>query len=217
MNSVEYAKKGLISMYVTNKQMYHFKNNNHYNEIWQPGNEITIDDNYLSAFYQNCLYSTPSVITKDNKEVTFYKIIDNYLKEEQNSETYIRLLKEASIILKNYANTKRELVLEEYRKKFYPNLPSRKNSIWLATEKQLDFWEKTLLLKETKGKLFKVEVTGNLFKSSDLYIPDDELSVKEIYEYAEKYWNPNLTNIDEEKTEYLFQGNLKILTLEKQY
>lgn len=54
--------------------------------------------------------------------------------------------------------------------------------------------------------------TGNTFKSSDKFIPDDELILKEIYNFSEKYWNPKFENEDEEaKAEYLFQGRARVL------
>ena len=62
----------------------------------------------------------------------------------------------------------RELMLEKYRLENSPNLPSRLHSIWLADKESLNFWEGQLNGKR-KLKLYRVSVTGNLFKSSDKF------------------------------------------------
>ena len=59
--------------------------------------------------------------------------------------------------------------------------------------------------------LFKVEVTGELFKSSDILLPDNSESINTMFEQAKKYWEADLTNISDEATEYLFRGKVKIL------
>ena len=65
-----------------------------------------------------------------------------------------------------------------------------------------NFW-----LQSDKGKnidLFKVEVTGNLFKSSDILLPDNGESINTMFEQAKKYWEADLTDISDEKSEYYF-------------
>lgn len=61
-------------------------------------------------------------------------------------------------------------------------------------------------------ELYQVNITGNLFKSSDYYISKDNLTMLEMMEQSKKYWKPEF---DKEETfvgtEYLFQGKLKIL------
>ena len=52
---------------------------------------------------------------------------------------------------------------------------------------------------------------GNLFKSSNNFIPDDELTAREMYEASSAYWNPIFKEEDLCKAEYLFQGKVKVL------
>lgn len=59
--------------------------------------------------------------------------------------------------------------------------------------------------------LFRVSITGNLFKSSDSFIPNDELTTKEMYNVSSKYWNPVFNEDNLCKAEYLFQGKVKVL------
>lgn len=195
-------------MYVENKIMYHIHNTDDYSEIWQIGNDLDNTKDFLSKNYNNALHFKPVVNTNpDNKLAAFADVIDHYLEKDQEKETYIEMLKVASGYLKNYANVEREMILELYRKEYFPNLPSRKNAIWLTEQEQLDFWKDKL----HGGSTFKVNITGELFKSSDYFLPDKEMNILEAYKQAEKYWNPDFSEVDESKTEYLFQGKLKIL------
>ena len=58
--------------------------------------------------------------------------------------------------------------------------------------------------------IFELELTGILFKTSDLYIPDSHLSLGESIDIAETYWNPIFTREALDKREYLFQGKALI-------
>ena len=120
-----------------------------------------------------------------------------------------KMLEESRNIIKNIDVFKRELALEQYREKYHQDLPSRLNSIWVADKSQLGFWKKEL---NDDSILFKISLTGKLFKSSDIFIPDNYLNMLESFEDAKNYWNPIFkTEEEEEKAEYLFQGKVKII------
>ena len=199
-------------MEVENKAMYHFHKERVYDEIWQENKEIFIDDNFKSKFcYQFANFST-AVQCNDNEKRSFDRVIKGYLNKDLKSideEVLKHLLSDSLRIIQFINIYNRERSLEEYRKRNFPHLPSRLHSIWLTDEKCVNFWE-TQLGKNLK--LFKLSVTGNMFKSSDKFIPDDELTLKEMYNFSEKYWNPKFENEDEEtKAEYLFQGKARVL------
>lgn len=200
-------------MEVKDKEMYHFHNNKVHNDVWVPGNEIIVDDNFESNFLKILRYYTTAVTTAEGDLVAFHNIIDNYLKQDQDKETYIKLLKDASHFLYGVCLFKREMALEEVRKQKYPNLPSRKHSIWLCDEQGVEFWKDQISNKgEIQTDLYKVLVTGNLFKSSDEFIPDSNLNYEDILKQCEDYWNPNFEDEKrKERAEYLFQGKVKIL------
>lgn len=198
-------------MKVENKEMYHFHNNKIYNDLWVVNNEIIVDDNFESAYLNVLKYFHNSVPTKDGGTESFDIIIDNYLSQEQNKETLIDMLKEASHIIFGMKIFMRELALEEIRRQNYPNLPSRKHSIWLCDSNGIEFWKDQL---SNHGQipidLYKVLVTGNLFQSSDEFLPNSFSNFETQLKEADNYWKAE--NIKEEyKMEYLFQGKLKIL------
>ena len=91
-------------------------------------------------------------------------------------------------------------MLEKYRKENNPKLPSRLHSIWLADKESLSFWKGQF---SGKLKLYRVSITGELFKSSDDFIPDDELTAKEMYETSSNYWNPTFKEEDLCKAELI--------------
>lgn len=200
-------------MEVKEKEMYHFHNNKVYNELWVPGNEIVVDNNFETNFLNILRFYSTAVNTSDGGKSAFNQIIDNYLKEEQDRETLIKMLKEASHLLYGANLFKREMALEEVRKQKFPDLPSRKHSIWLCDEKGLEFWKDQISHHgEIPSDLYRLSVTGNLFKTSDSFIPNNYEGYETNLQEAEQYWNPKFDNEDQEnRAEYLFQGKIKIL------
>ena len=200
-------------MQVKDQIMYHFHNNRVYNDIWVPGNEIIVDDNFEASYLNVLKYYSTAVKTVSGGKRAFNYVIDDYIGREQDKETLIDLLKEASYIIYGANIFKRELALEKVRKLKYPDLPSRKHSIWLCDEKGLEFWNSQISYNDgIKTDLYKLLVTGNIFKSSDEFIPSNTEYFETNLEEAEKYWNPSFTgSVDETRVEYLFQGRAKIL------
>ena len=200
-------------MQVTNKEMYHFHNNKAHNELWVPNSEIIVDDNFVSYYSDILKYFTTTVKIQDGNRAPFNRVIESYLKEEQDIKTLKELLEEAKNIIYGTNIFKRELALEEVRRLKYPNLPSRIHSIWLCDEKGIPFWEDQI---SDGGRLevdlYKVLVTGEIFKSSDCFIPSNKVNFQTNLEQAHEYWNPDFKTEEQElKSEYLFQGKLKIL------
>ena len=200
-------------MKVKDKVMYHYHKLGIYDDKWQVGNELLVDDNF-NSFCGSIVDKFTTAVKCENGIFNLKKIIDEYLDdigiENVDLETIIGLLKASSAIITKADMYNRELMLEKYRKENNPKLPSRLHSIWLADKESLNFWEGQLNGKR-KLKLYRVSVTGNLFKSSDSFIPDDELTAKEMYEASSAYWNPVFSEEDLCKAEYLFQGRVKVL------
>ncbi len=198
-------------MFVENKEMFHFNNSEKRKDIWVVGNQIDTTKNYVSDFWNDGLYFSGKVNVTNGGMDPFYEVINTYLKKEQDNETYIKMLKEASRLLNCYSILQRELVLEEVRKRFFSELPSRKNSLYLCDCNQLEHWKDKLTIPGKNLDLFKVEVTGELFKSNDILLPDNSESINTMFEQAKKYWKADLTDISDEESEYLFNGKIKVL------
>ena len=200
-------------MKVKDKVMYHYHKLGIYDDKWQVGNELLVDNNF-NSFCGSIVDKFTTAVKCENGIFSLEKIIDKYLNdisiENVDLKTITKLLKASSAIITKADMYNRELMLEKYRKENNPKLPSRLHSIWLADKESLNFWKEQL----NGGRnltLYRVSVTGNLFKSSDSFIPDDELTAKEMYQVSSKYWNPVFSEDDLCKAEYLFQGKVKVL------
>lgn len=200
-------------MEVKDKIMYHYHRLGIYDDIWQVGNELLVDNNF-NSFCGSIVDKFTTAVKCENGIFSLEKIIDKYLNdisiENVDLKTITNLLKASSAIITKADMYNRELMLEKYRKENNTKLPSRLHSIWLADKESLNFWKEQL----NGGRnltLYRVSVTGNLFKSSDSFIPDDELTAKEMYQVSSKYWNPVFSEDDLCKAEYLFQGKVKVL------
>lgn len=201
-------------MEVKDKIMYHYHKLGKFDEKWQVGNQIIVDNSF-NSFYCTILadFSTSVYCRPDNHLESFDNILDYYLNnkdfEKLDQKLLRQMLEESRRIIANTNIYKRERALEDCRKDFFPHLPSRLHSIWVSDERELSFWKKQF---KQDLILFKLSLTGELFKSSDSFIPDDELSPIESYVFSKKYWDPTFeTEEQEKKVEYLFQGKVKIL------
>ena len=198
-------------MFVENKEMFHFNNSEKRKDIWKVGNQIDTTKNYVADFWNGGMNFSGKVNVDNGEMLPFFNVINGYLEKDQDKETYIKLLEETSRLLKCYSMLQRELILEEVRKRFYPQIQSRKNALYLCDYNQIEYWKDKLTMPGKNIDLFKVEVTVELFKSSDILLPDNSESINTMFEQAKKYWEADLTNISDEATEYLFNGKVKIL------
>lgn len=196
-------------MYVQNKPMYHIHTSNEYDELWQEGNEIVVDDNFNSECGLSIPYFNTNVICSDESVNSLQYFLKKYLDqgiENLDSKIIEALLKDSYRIIYNANRTKCEAALEICRRQKFKLHPSRLHSIWVTDKECLDFWISIL-----KGKeIFELDLTGTLFKTSDIYIPNNHLSLSEAIKQSENYWNPIFTKEAEEKKEYLFQGKVLI-------
>lgn len=190
-------------MEVKDKVLLHFNHRDRHTDIWVPGNELVIDANYTSECCD---------VLHDRSEF----IIKTYLeaRKEDDREKYWQ----AYDVLRQTKNFigevfQREVALEILRILKYPDLPSRKHSLFLCDEKSKRHWKDSLDLCNGIGlDLFVVSVTGKLFKSSDVFIPCGYGSLDKTLEDSKKYWEPDFkTKVEDAQAEYLFQGNVKIL------
>lgn len=203
-------------MHVEDKVMYHFHKEGNFDDLWEVGKEIIIDDSFTSHYTQILdVFRTGVSGTSEGKVIPFDLVIDYYLNDENfqklDAVAIKEILYDARQMIRNMNILNRERALEDYRKQYHEDLPSRLHSIWLADSTSFSFWKKELTTR-TKMKIFKVLVTGELFTSSDVFIPNDEWTTQEMFQASKRYWEPVFnTKEEKEKREYLFQGKVKIL------
>ena len=217
-------------MIVENKEMLHIHRNDLYSDIWKIGNEILVDDNFNSHLIDHIKLSS-GVLNVNNNMVRLDKYINDVILKIDTEEKLLKLkelsdddfvckglyllqlLKDSRNKLGDLGIMNREEALEEVRKEKYSDLPSRYHSIWVCDEDSLNFWINKLSKDVT---IYKLLLNGNLFKSSELFLPyDGETKEKQKIE-SEKYWNPVFDSEESLiRKEYLFQGKAKVLKLYK--
>ena len=196
-------------MQVENKTMYHIHTPNKYDEMWQEGNELIIDDNFYSECGLSIPYFNTDVVSSDGSLISIVGPLRKYLDEgieKLTMEEIKTIFEDVYRILYNNNRTKCEAALEICRIEKFKLCPSRLHSLLVTDKDNLDYWLNILNGKE----IYELNLTGTLFKTSDIYIPDDNLSLVQAIKAAESYWNPNFTEEAEEKKEYLFQGTALI-------
>lgn len=213
-------------MKIKNKEMYHIHRNGIYDDIWKTDNEFVVDNNYISYF--NSKLDVPSGVKCSDGSIStldcfIEKVINGLDTDEKildlkqlNDDEFLKkgkylyyVLKDCMSKMRGLSIKNREEALEEVRLENYPNLPSRYHSIWVCDEKSLSFWITKLRREST---IYKLLLNGELFKSSDLFLPDDGETKENQKLQADNYWNPRFTNDEQEKkAEYLFQGEVKVL------
>lgn len=196
-------------MQVENKTMYHIHTPNKYDEMWQEGNELIIDANFYSECGLSIPYFNTDVVCSDGSLISIVGPLRKYLDEgieKLTMEEIKTIFEDVYRILYNNNRTKCEAALEICRREKFKLCPSRLHSLWVTDKDNLDYWLNILNGKE----IYELNLTGTLFKTSDIYIPDDNLSLVQAIKAAESYWNPNFTEEAEEKKEYLFQGTALI-------
>ena len=196
-------------MQVENKTMYHIHTPNKYDEMWQEGNELIIDDNFYSECGLSIPYFNTDVVSSDGSLISIVGPLRKYLDEgieKLTMEEIKTIFEDVYRILYNNNQTKCEAALEICRREKFKLCPSRLHSLWVTDKDNLDYWLNILNGKE----IYELNLTGTLFKTSDIYIPDDNLSLVQAIKATESYWNPNFTEEAEEKKEYLFQGTALI-------
>lgn len=122
-----------------------------------------------------------------------------------------RSFKELSDTLEYYLRLTREIVFEEVRKDFFPNLPSRHRCLWVIPDDidNIKYWW-TILGK--KGRILKLKLTGKIHRANQQYLNLNTNRLNYIRQEAFKYWaGTSGTNKVEE--ECLFEGFAEVIEI----
>ena len=197
-------------------KLYHIHTKNKYDDLFYEGSSFIVGDkpNYFRDCFlkRNGAYLDHSEI-RNGLVVNHYSnlsdILDINLFNDMTLDEKERLFK----IIHNYVKYSsidfREMILEDVRLRYFNDRPSRNRCMWLTDEKSLPFWLGQL--KEDK-ELYKVDVDGNIFVSTDRLLPDGYMPRELIYNKAFDYWDPRKENLEYAKDkEYLFEGRVRIL------
>lgn len=114
--------------------------------------------------------------------------------------------------ISHYQNIIRELVFEKVRKEQFSDLPSRQKCLYVMPEdyETINYWWNRLPAEEKGDRvLFKLKLTGKIFKANQQFVCTTYESVSRIKELSVLYWSgtPGVRDIEDE---YLFVGNVVV-------
>lgn len=189
-----------------NDNLYHIHRNENQDNLWYVGNEIIVDDNFQSNFYTSLLKEERPLVQRYGVYDIDYFIammeemkLHNF-KDSNNNFLFHKLLHCCYSL-------RRERALEEGRKIFALNCPSRMHSIFLTGKSDLSYWENCV--GNQSFHTFSLNCNGNLFVSSDSFFPQYTLLFDKQVEQSKIYWNPEIEKVKHK--EILFQGTAKII------
>lgn len=190
------------------KKLYHIHRKGNLDDMWQVGNTIIVDDNFESCFHsKDCEdnQNIKKVFGEDYNIDHLISMTEKAIRENIGERIEIEDLK---CFLKDLNFIRREQALEEGRKIYAPNAPSRTKSLFLTDRSNLLYWINQV--GSNSYQEFLMELEGNLFISSDDFFPDSRYSLERQVEESKKYWQPKMKKITPHK-EMLFQGRAKII------
>lgn len=212
--------------YMDTMELYHIHKSNYHDKKWEVGNSLNVSEYFTNSIgNRQDSFSTSVDISFDNELTTIncHHAINMLLSDILNSDT---ISKEQLQKIKNTLNAsldvlhsasmfKIESALENYRIKYYSNLPSRLHCVYLTDRDGLKYFEETIgnsvLNKDKSYFIYRVLATGNIFKTNPDLLPREDTSYISAFNKSELYWNPIFKNVDNSHNEYLVQGTVKVL------
>jgi len=189
-------------------ELYHYHTLGNHDEVWEVGREIIVTPSFKSYMNERFESFTTAINTGYSIE-NYHDFLNNVDINNLDKEAVIQLLAIAQHV-SYYGNMfKREAALENYRSKKCSNLPSRLHCMYLTDELGVNAWKEKF--PTDKLVLYRLEVEGLIFKTSEQFLPDEELSYLDAYNKSYDYWHPDFRRVRDDSNEYLVQGKVKIL------
>lgn len=193
-------------------ELYHIHKLGKYDRMWHESAVIDIKENFKSVSYDRYQNFTTALPIEGGGSINLYDFIIHLISTNQLNEEIKDEIIKYSYEISYYASVfKRETALENYRKDKQYKHPSRLHSLYLTDEKGIESWIQKIGADGKDIELFRVEAEGNIFKTSEIFIPDETLPYEDAYQNSYYYWNPNFKKAPEDCNEYLVQGKVKVL------
>jgi len=171
-------------MNIIDEKYWHIHRLGFYDELWCEGQKLVIDENFSSNFYQN--YSLrEDALTKQYGSYDIDEVIKNLESIREYKDLEYKLYHAFSSLAQNLYIFRREKALEEGRKLYNPDAPSRLHAIYLTNFESLQYWQVNVNM----GKVFSVDVRGQIFVSSDILFPTITAGLEEHQETDIRYAN----------------------------
>ena len=174
------------------EELFHVHRLGNEDYLWHSGAKIIIDSGFCNQLYRS-VYEENSILMARFKDYDVDQIIETL--EEMKFVGAVPKEKEVNfdILLDHYYFLRREKAMEEGRKYYAPQAPSRLHSIFLSNANDLYYWENQV--GDLSFSTYKVGLEGNLFMSSDDYFPDNKLLYEQQVEESRHYWQPKVKKL----------------------
>lgn len=183
-------------MRVDKQIMYHISRENN----WNVGDMITAGTDY-NPFWLACIDYSPKV-SINSQVMSIHEMIDKKIAFDISQQSIDFLYKKLGDVSKEFSFFVREQVFEDYRKAYYPNLPSRQKCLWTTEAAQLPYWK--TMSPNTQRSLLTLELDGELFCADEHWLTADTFSAAAYLERAKHYWAGDMSSSPIK--EYLFSG-----------
>ncbi len=185
-----FIKESDILQYVTNQIFYHFqKEHDGVSARFEVGGKYIVGRTYNPFFdYFNYFEAPLSELSKDSATSSLFLTYERYVNE---------------------------LIFEDVRKEFFPELPSRQKCLWLIPNmvdinQSMQYWQDHLP-KDKNLQLLKLSCTGKLFIADATFLDKTTLGNFDVYrKRAFNYWSGNVQN--SKGLECLFTGTIEVLS-----
>ena len=202
-NHDEQYKKG--KEFIVNPLVF---NNRIYNRVMEMNPTVPCDSYSDLVEYLNRLLKMHGLPMFDHR-INLGELLEFVLSQGCSPDELRRVLLDAKNIILSEGINIREIALENFRKEYRDDKPSRMHSLFACSEEGVDFWLQHI--RDTELDIFRIEVYDELFQSNECLLPDEKLSFGEKITDAHRYWFPNKEFLNNERDEFLVQGKVKIL------
>lgn len=210
-------------------ELYHIHLMGNNDRLYKEGNEFYVNPKYFNNGIYNKVMDTKFSVPK-GKYSEIVELMNFWYKfcgEEPCGETpnirdvidfkfrgndYTNLkemLIETRNMISKSSQSNRELAIEEYRRNYASDKPSRLHSLFACDEYSLGYWKKKLCLRNFE--IYKIDVFDEAFKTNEKLLPNDSESYFNIQQEAYKYFYPADRDLRKENDEVLVTGKIKLL------
>lgn len=209
---------------------YHIQELSNGKPEWKTGEQYDISESDFNWFYKLLINGIGDTKTTDgNEQIRLVKYVDQYLYDDiekkcsENDINYKHSLLQATVdILKDSLkqNLKwiQEEVFENIRLTLFPDLPSRKNCLWVCENQHLEKWWELFSSKDDNFKIYdrkilELRLEGKFHKADGRLMDPDTYKIEDFETRARTYWNGTI--LSEDRSEILFVGKAIVINVFK--
>lgn len=133
----------------------------------------------------------------------FYSMYDSFIVSEPV---------DLPTLLGEYVTFAREVIFEEVRQQYFPNLPSRQTCLWIIPhdEVHLNYWTSKLCTTNSHYQILELRCSGKIFYANETFLTPILGGFNQFRENAFKYWSGINANANSVNVECLFQGFIHV-------